>query len=63
MTADERERMDWLCQRIQAEKNPEIFDELVKDLNDLLEIKHGRIHPEHRGQAPIAIRVEDPSSA
>lgn len=22
MTADERERMNWLCQRIQDEKNP-----------------------------------------
>ena len=51
MTINERERMNWLCQRIQDEKNPEIFDELVKELNDLLEVKHGRIHPEHKTQA------------
>ena len=51
MTTDERERMNRLCQRIQDEKNPKIFDELVKELNDLLEVKHGRIHPEHKTQA------------
>jgi hypothetical protein len=35
-------------ERIQTEKNPQIFDELVRQLNDLIEIKHERIHPEHK---------------
>jgi hypothetical protein len=47
MTAEEREKMNDLCKQIQTGKNPEIFDQLVRDLNELLEIKHGRIHPEH----------------
>jgi len=48
MTPDERERMAILCQRIATEQNPESFDKLVQELNDLLEIKHRRIHPEHK---------------
>ena len=47
MTPEERERMNELCRQIQTEKNPEIFDQLVRELNDLIEIKHERIHPEH----------------
>jgi len=43
MTPDERERMNWLCLRIQEEKDPEIFDRLIKELNDLLEVKQERI--------------------
>ena len=39
--------MNELCRRIQTENKPEIFDQLVRELNDLLEIKHERIHPEH----------------
>jgi hypothetical protein len=48
MTPDERERMNWLCLRIQDEKDPKTFDALVRELNELLEIKHERIHPEHK---------------
>jgi hypothetical protein len=48
MTPEERERMDYLCKRIAVEKDPETFDRLVKELNDLLEVKHERIHPEHK---------------
>ena len=48
MTPEEREKMNDLCRRIQTEKNPQIFDQLVQKLDDLLEIKHERIHPEHR---------------
>ena len=48
MTAEEREKMNAICTRIQTEKNPQIFDQLVHDLNELLEIKHERIHPEHK---------------
>jgi hypothetical protein len=48
MTPEEREKMNEICKRIQIEKNPEIFDQLVRELNDLLEIKHERIHPEHK---------------
>jgi hypothetical protein len=45
---EEREKMDQLCTRIQNEKNPQIFDQLVRELNDLIEIKHERIHQEHK---------------
>jgi hypothetical protein len=48
MTPQERERMNWLCNHIQDEKDPEKFDELVHELNDLLEAKHQRIHPAHK---------------
>ena len=48
MTPDEREKMKSLCIRIQTEKNPTVFDELVKELNELIELKHQRIHPEHK---------------
>jgi hypothetical protein len=48
VTPQERERMNWLCNRIQDEKDPEKFDELVHALNALLEAKHERIHPEHK---------------
>jgi len=40
--------MNEICRRVQEEKDPEIFDQLVRELNDLLETKHERIHPEHR---------------
>jgi hypothetical protein len=40
--------MNELCTQIQTEKNPQIFDQLVRDLNDLIEVKHERIHPEHK---------------
>jgi hypothetical protein len=47
MTQDERERVNWLCARIQEEKDSKIFDELVRELNNLLEAKHEPIHPQH----------------
>jgi hypothetical protein len=48
MTPDEREKMDELCRRIQTEKDPQTFDRLVRELNDLIAVKHERIHPEHK---------------
>jgi hypothetical protein len=48
MTPDEQERMQCLCQKIAVEEDPQIFDQLVKELNELLEVKHGRIHPGHK---------------
>jgi len=47
MTPDEIERMNVLCARIQIEKDPKTFDALVLELNELLEVKHERIHPGH----------------
>jgi hypothetical protein len=46
MNSEERKRLNWLCQRIADEKDPKIFDELVQQLNELLQVKHDRIHPE-----------------
>jgi hypothetical protein len=60
MTPEERKKMNEICTRIQNEKNPQLFDQLVRELNDLIEIKHERIHPEHKvgvdGQ-----RLEEPN--
>ncbi|MGH9495317.1 MAG: hypothetical protein ACRD3B_09990 [Candidatus Sulfotelmatobacter sp.] len=40
--------MNQLCRQIAVEKDPATFDKLVRELNDLLELKHERIHPEHK---------------
>lgn len=48
MTPDERERMQFLCERIAKEEDREEFTKLVHELNDLLE---------HKGQ-----RLERPAS-
>ena len=45
MTDEERERLAYLCQRIQTERAPKTFDELVMELNELLEQKQRRIEP------------------
>jgi hypothetical protein len=44
MTAQERERLWYLCERIQIEQAPEAFDELVMELNELLEQNQQRIN-------------------
>jgi hypothetical protein len=46
MTPEERELMNKLCQQIAVEKDPNTFDELVHQLNELLEKKEHRIKPE-----------------
>jgi hypothetical protein len=48
MNSDERARMNKICSQIATEKDPATFDRLVKELNDLLEQKHERIHPDHK---------------
>ncbi len=48
MTPEEQEPMSELCKQIQTKKDPQAFDQLVRKLNDLIEIKHERIHPEHK---------------
>ena len=51
MSEIERELMEYLCQRIAVEKDPIVFGQLVNDLNELLEVKHQRIHLEHKRDA------------
>jgi len=36
MNPEERTRMNWLCVLIQDEKDPELFDQLVDELVELL---------------------------
>ena len=48
MTSEEQKRVRYLCQRISIEEDPRIFDQLVMELNDLLEVKHRRIHAERK---------------
>lgn len=43
MTAEERGRLGYLCERIQIEQAPQTFDELVMELNELLEQNQRRI--------------------
>jgi hypothetical protein len=45
MTAEERERLGYLCERIQFEHAPKAFDELVMELQELLEQKQQRTDP------------------
>jgi hypothetical protein len=39
LTPEELERFRYLCGRIAEEKDPKIFDELCRELNQLIEIK------------------------
>lgn len=48
MTPDERETMNQICIRIQTEKNPQVFEELIRQLNELLDAKRDRIDPERK---------------
>lgn len=48
MTPEEREQMNRLCQRIQEEKDPLLFDQLTQQLLDLLESAHARVHAERK---------------
>jgi hypothetical protein len=43
MTPDERERMMYLCQRIQEEQDHAKFMELIMELNELLSRKEHRL--------------------
>jgi hypothetical protein len=43
MTAEERAEMNRLCERIQNENDPQVFMELVDQLNRLLELKEKRL--------------------
>ena len=51
MTPEQRERMDWLCRVIQAERDPEQFDKYVRELNALLEANLDRTHSPDDSQA------------
>ena len=48
VTGEERARMNKLCKLIQQERKPELFDEYLRQLNDLLDEKRGRIQPKPR---------------
>lgn len=48
MTPEEREKMEELCKQIAVEKDPNTFDRLIEELNDLFERKHQRIHQSHK---------------
>jgi hypothetical protein len=48
MTPEEREQMNRLCGRIAVEKNPTVFNQLVRQLNDLLEKKHHDLSSEQQ---------------
>ena len=43
MTPEERAEMNRLCERIQAEQDPQIFMDLVDQLNQLLARKEKRL--------------------
>ena len=43
MTPEERERLNWLCKRIQEEQDAKKCSNLIADLNELLEAKEHRL--------------------
>jgi len=43
MTSEEREKMNRICRLIQDEKDPDKFNELIKQLNTLLGQKEPRL--------------------
>jgi hypothetical protein len=45
MTPDEREKMHILCQRIAVENDPDNFNKLIRELNELLDGKYARLRP------------------
>ena len=47
MNSEERTRLECLVRQVQEEQDPIKFDLYVRELNDLLEQKHRRIHPDH----------------
>jgi hypothetical protein len=51
MIPEEREQMNWLCERIQSEENPYAFTNLVGQLNELLERKEKRLEFSVGGEA------------
>jgi hypothetical protein len=53
MTPEELERMNWLCNRIQEEKEPGVFDKLVAELNDHIEAKHGANPRADQARLPV----------
>jgi hypothetical protein len=40
VTQQEKERVNWLCEQIQTEKDPAKFTNLMTELNDMLELKN-----------------------
>lgn len=48
MTAEQRERMDWLCKVLQSERDPNKFNEYARELNALLDANYERIPPEDK---------------
>jgi len=42
--------MEYLCKCIAIEKDPRVFDKLVEELNDVLELQYRRIHPAQWGR-------------
>jgi hypothetical protein len=53
MTPEERERMNWLCSKIQTETDPNTFGKLVRELDALLE----------KEEDPASPRLGEPKSS
>jgi hypothetical protein len=51
MNPEEREQMNWLCERIQIETNPHAFTNLVEQLNNLLRRKEKHLESSVGGKA------------
>jgi hypothetical protein len=63
MTPKEREQLDYLCQRIAGEKDPQTFDRLVKELEALLQAKHERLQLlRHSGSFTATAKPEPPTA-
>jgi len=51
MNLEEREQMNWLCERIQFEENPRAFTNLGEQLHELLERREKRLNSSSGDQA------------
>ena len=50
MTAEDRVRMKWLCLLIHEEKDENIFDQLIKELEELLAATRDMLPPVHQAR-------------
>jgi hypothetical protein len=50
VTPEERNQLQYLCKRVEEEKDPNEFDRLVLELNELLDQKQTRIHSKHKSE-------------
>ena len=57
MTSEEQEQLNEICGRVIAEKDPKVFEGLLRKIDDLLDKKYSRIQHEHTEKGSRAREV------